>query len=108
LIPEFFEEVRIIMTKMKVILWGLSLLIGAMVWALLMITAMFGNGQSGFIPQLGSALGMGGPVFLITGVIAGTVYFFKRNPSTAMWTWTILLLVTFVALGIGGAKQAGS
>lgn len=92
------------MTKAKATLWILGLLSGTLIWALLTLTALFG--KQDFMLQLGTALGMGSPVFLITGAVAGVVYFFKRKPSTAMWSWTILLFVTLVVLGIGAAKQA--
>lgn len=93
------------MTKTKITLWVLGLLSGTLIWALLMITALSVEKIVNFTYQMGLALGLGSPVFLITGAIAGVVYFFKRKPSTAMWTWTILLLVTLVVIGIGGAKQ---
>lgn len=96
------------MKKAKISFWILGLLSGTLMWALLMNVAVFGENVGNFKMQLGVALGMGTPVFLITGAIAGFVYVFKRNPSTAMWTWTILLLVTLVALGIGAAKMATS
>lgn len=95
------------MTKAKVMLWAIGLFVGSIIWALLISTAIGGVETGSFSLQMALALGLGGPVFLITGVIAGIVYFFKRSPSAAMWTWTVLLLVTLVALGIGGTKQAG-
>jgi len=96
------------MTKAKVTLWVLSLLGGTIVWAFSLTTILLGGGKLDFMSQLGRALGMGGPVLIITGAIAGIVYFFKRKPTTALWTWTVLLLVTLIILGIGGAKQAVS
>lgn len=96
------------MTKAKVALWVIGLLLGTLIWALLLDTAMFGGSIGNFTFRMGVALGMGGPVFVITGAIAGIVYVFKRKPATAMWTWTILLLVTFVALGLGAVKQVAS
>ena len=92
------------MTKAKVALWVLGLLSGTIIWGLLMNTALYGEQTGNFANQVFVALGMGSPIFLITGAIAGIVYFFKREPSTAMWTWTILLLVTLVVAGVGAAR----
>jgi len=105
---EEVQETDATMSKIKITLWGLGLLSGTILWAFLINAAVLGGGKLNLTPQLGQALGMGGPVFIITGAIAGIVYFFKRKPTTAMWTWTVLLLVTLIILGIGGAKQAVS
>ena len=96
------------MTKPEISLWVLGLLSGNVLWAFLMNAIVFGGGELDFMSQLDQSLGMAGPVFLITGAIAGIVYFFKRRSTTAMWTWTILLLVTLAVLSISGAKQAVS
>jgi hypothetical protein len=48
---------------------------------------------------------MGGPLFMLTGVIAGAVYAITKVAKKAMWTWTILLLIAFSFLGVGGVQM---
>ena len=86
------------MTKTNVTTWALGLLICSFVGAFLLNAAKTGT----FVFQMDVALSLGGPVFFNTGAVAGIVYFLKRQPSTAMWFWTILLVVTFLVLWIGG------
>ena len=86
------------MTKAKTTLWVLGLLICTVVGSLLMNTAKTGT----FVFQMDLVFSVGGPVFFNTGAIAGIIYHLKRQPKTAMWIWTILLVVTFLILGIGG------
>ncbi|MBT6717733.1 MAG: hypothetical protein HOB18_08890 [Nitrospina sp.] len=94
--------------KIKIIIWALGLFICSFVWAQVMATAMGLHQPSGTINRIGVALGMSLPVFTISGAFAGIAYFIKRRPTFAMWVWTFSLLFSFVVLGIGAAKVAGS
>lgn len=85
------------------LIWVGGLFIGSLLWALLMNTAM-GHRSGSFQFELGAALGMGGPIFLGTGIVAGIVYAVSKSRSKALWTWTILLLVVFALLSIGGIQ----
>ena len=59
---------------------------------------------SSFAGKVGTSLGMAVPSFLITGVLSGVAYLFKRTAFSVLITWTILLLLAFVFLGVGAAK----
>lgn len=93
--------------KKKIVLWVLGLFSVSIMWALLVNTATVGPNTGNFFPdQIVTALGMVLLPFLSTGAIAGLVYIFKRKPSTAMWTWTVLLLVAGLFLSVGAARMA--
>lgn len=88
---------------MRSALWVVGLLGGCIAWALAMSTAMYGVSTS-FVENAGVAIGMSLPLFLVTGVGAGVAYAVTRNHRKALWTWTILVLVGMVVLGIGAAQ----
>ncbi len=90
---------------MKIWLWIVGLLVGTLLWAMLMGTAMGFASTSG-LENFGLYIGMGAPVFGGTGIISGIVYLVVKDANKALWTWTILLLLGFTILGIGGAKIA--
>ena len=89
------------------LIWIGGLFIGSLLWAFLMNTAMWGRLGS-FSFELGAALGEGGVVFLGTGLVSGIVYAVSKSSSKALWTWTILLLIVFVLLSIGGVQLVRS
>ncbi len=51
-------------------------------------------------------MGMGGVVFLATGMIAGIVYLTTKSSGRALWAWTGLIAVTLIFAGIGAARMA--
>jgi hypothetical protein len=84
--------------KAASVVWGTGLLVLSLGWAALITTAM---GESA---NLGVSIGMGGPLFAFTGIIAAIVYAITKSAKKAMWVWTILLLISFAILGVGGIK----
>ena len=82
---------------LRTTLWIIGLFVGSISWALLLNTAVFGPPAS-FQEEAGIALGMGGPVFVGAGIVAGIVYAVSKNQTKSLWTWTILLLIALVAL----------
>jgi hypothetical protein len=92
------------MAKSKLLLWALGLFVTSSFWAWLYRYAL--EGKSGSLAyQIGLAITGMLPV-LVTGIIAGVVYYFKRKPSSAMWTWTVVLLALLLFMTIGGMKNA--
>ncbi len=73
-------------------------------WAVLMNVAMNGV-YTYWQDTVFEALGMGGPVFAGTGIVAGIAYAGTKNPIKALWVWTILILVAFSIMGIGAARM---
>jgi hypothetical protein len=92
------------MTKQKVIAWGLVLLIVSIAWAFLMDTESGGTETASFWLRLGTAFGLGGPIFFNTGAVAGIYYYWKRKITAAMWTWTGLVVGIYVFLMVGGVE----
>ena len=91
------------MTANRTGLWILGLLLGCVAWGMAMSSALWGDYH--FISVLGGGIGMGAPVFLVTGVGAGLVLAISRNRRTALQTWTGLIVVAIILLGIGTARE---
>ena len=60
------------------------------------------SGHTSFASKLGAGIGGGGPIFIFSGIIPLILYLTTKNSTRAMWVWTILLLLTFAALSMGG------
>ncbi len=95
------------MRNTKISNWILGLFVCSFIWAFLM-DAMIGNGHADAVSRTVTALTMSLLVFAPTGLFAGIVYFIKRKSTSAMWVWTISLLLALVLLSIGATKMAGS
>ena len=94
------------MNKTKLYIWIAALAAGSLIWAMLMDVAI--SGRLSLVNHFGAGISLGGIPFAITGIIAGVTYLVSKKTKVAMWTWTITLLIVFVALGIGGAKMGAS
>ena len=84
------------MSKSAYAVWVLALFMAGIAYAALVNVMAFDGAQ-----HL-TAVSMCGPVFLISGVVAGVVHMFKRSARAAMWTWTVL---TAAYLSIGAIYQ---
>ena len=72
-----------------------------------MHVAIDGDGarQMPALLRFGMALGMTLPVYGSTALVAAIVWARTKKPNTAMWTWTVMLLVVIAVLGVGGARM---
>ncbi len=89
---------------MSTIVWALGLFCLCVGWGFLMNTAM--NGASTLTQDAGTAIGLGSPVFGVTALGSGLVYFLTKSRTKALWGWFLLILVAFTILGIGAAQIA--
>ena len=87
------------------LLWVFGLLLLCVAWGAVMHAMLYGAFERWSL-NLGVGIGMGGSVFVWTAPGAGIAYAITRNTTTALRTWTGLILLAFVALGIGGLKIA--
>ena len=89
--------------RLSTFFWIVALGIGGLTWGYNLIYIMYDyeNYEINLPMAIGAAAGSGGLLFFATGLIAGTVYFFSKNRSVAMWTWTVLLLVVIIILTMG-------
>lgn len=69
-------------------------------WAQLMSRVLYGV-SPGFAEHAGFVIGISAPLFLVTGVGSGIVYAVTEDRTKALWTWTILVLLGMLLLGIG-------
>ncbi len=94
------------MNKTKLYIWIAALAAGSLIWGMFMDVATFGRGS--LVTHFGAGIALGGIPFAITGIITGVTYLVSKKTRVAMLTWTITLLIVFVALSIGGAKMGAS
>jgi|GEM_PF-3976641 len=87
-------------TKAKVFYWSLVLLIGTSYWGYLTTKIHVGTVDS-FATILGMGLGSSLPILAITGIICAATYYFSKNWKTAMWVWTVLVLIAMLFLTLG-------
>ena len=92
------------MRKLYIVLWIMALAVGSIVWGLLMNSSL-GYATNNFVTNLLMAMGMAILPFLISGFLSSITYFFKRTAFSVLITWTILLLIGLVFMGIGAAKM---
>ncbi len=90
--------------KSTTIIWISILLIGSMLWGYGIFIILFG--QNHHIAEiLGFIIGIIGPVFTVTGIIAWIVYYFSKQRNLAMWVWTTLLLISMLIITLGHANE---
>ena len=87
-------------TKAKVTYWALALLIGTFYWGYLTTKIHVGTVDS-FATIIGMGVGSSLPILAVTGVISAVTYYFSNNWKTAMWVWTVLVLIVMLFLTLG-------
>lgn len=87
-------------TKYKVLIWFTTLFIGTSFWGYLTAKIYFDSGEN-LATLIGIGLGSSLPVLFITGIISGIIYYFFKYWKTAMWTWTVLVLIAMLWLTLG-------
>lgn len=87
-------------TKTKVLIWFTTLFIGSSFWGYLTTKIHFGPGDT-FATMVGMGLGSSLPILFLSGIISGITYYFSKSWKTAMWTWTVIVLIIMLWLTLG-------